>query len=70
MSKSRLGAIAKRLDRAAPTAGNGWTVGYTGDGEPGQVVVDGQPMTAGQWADLDGDKILVIYEAEVNDGVA
>ena len=65
--KTRVERLEKR---AAPTAGNGWTVGYTGDGEPGQVVVDGQPMTAGQWADLDGDKILVIYEAEVNDGVA
>ena len=65
--KTRVERLEKR---AAPTAGNGWTVGYTGDGEPGQVVVDGQPMTAAQWAGLDGDKILVIYEAEVNDGVA
>lgn len=58
MSKSRLGAIAKRLDRAAPTAGNGWTVGVRGGVMPAMEHIDYREAIAGL-APLPDDLVVV-----------
>ena len=61
-------AIKGRLDRLAkrrPRPG-GWTVGYA---DPDDLVTVGdQVMTRSAWNDLDGNKVLVVYQDESNGG--